>query len=171
MSKLSLVDLSVMDAPDPTAEASDERFREAYDRAVRLLGQREHATVELERKLVSKAFAAPIVQRVLEELQAQSLQSDARFVEVFVRSRLARGYGPVRIRQDLAQRGVDEILIEEALTQSLEFWLDVAEQSRQKRFGELPGEGDPTLWGKQARFLARRGFPSDVIYRLLGSQY
>jgi len=140
------------------------------ERAVRMLAQREHSAAELGRKLRSKGVAAPVVNEVLEDLQTHDLQSDERFTESFVHSRLRKGYGPVRIRQELSERGIGESVAEEALTRPAEFWLDIAEQARRKRFGELPASGDGDNWNAQARFLSRRGFPSDLIFTVLGAR-
>jgi len=45
--------------------------------------------------------------------------------------------------------------------------LERANRARAKRFGSAaPASRDE--WNRQARFLAQRGFPSDLIYRALG---
>jgi len=145
--------------------------RKAMDTAVRMLALREHSAHELRAKLKAKGHPEALITSVLAELQEFDLQSDDRFTESFVRSRLSRGQGPMRIRHDLAQKGVSEVLLEEALTQPAEFWLEVAQQARSRKFGDELPMGDGDAWNQQARFLSRRGFPSDLIYRVLGSRY
>ena len=88
--------------------ASEEAYGAALESAVRSLGQREHARRELERKLIRKGHPPELVARVLDYLVDHDLQSDHRFAEGFVRSRVQKGYGPVKIRQELASRGVEE---------------------------------------------------------------
>jgi regulatory protein len=110
------------------------------------------------------------VDEVLQDLQNHDLQSDERFTESFVHSRLRKGYGPVRIRQELSERGIGESVAEDALTRPADFWIEIAEQARRKRFGELPEAGDTDRWNTQARFLSRRGFPSDLIFTVLGAR-
>ena len=151
--------------------ATDEEqaaYRAALDSAVRSLGLREHSCRELERKLVRKGHDSELVARVMAYLWEHDLQSDSRFAESFVRSRITRGYGPIKIRQELASRGVPEQESEEQLTQSSEFWIAIAEECLAKKYGHPPV--DRETWAVQARFLSRRGFPSDLIYRVLGSQ-
>ena len=81
--------------------------------------------------------------------------------------RSERGQGPLRIRAELRERGVTDVLVDEVLTTTSEFWLERANRARAKRFGEaVPTSRDE--WNRQARFLAQRGFPSDLIYRALG---
>jgi regulatory protein len=150
-----------------------------YARAVRILAGREHSTQELTRKLVTKGFPESTVGDVIQALQEQGLQSDLRFVEAFVRSRINKGYGPIRIRRDLYQRGVEDDLIEAELTCSAERWIDLAHSVLNKRFADTYPDARPDarpdsrpkdrdVWNTQARFLARRGFPADLIYRVLG---
>jgi len=78
---------------------------EARKKAMDLLARREHARGELERKLAAAGFDADIAADVLQRLADEGLQSDRRFVESFVQSRINQGKGPLRIHADLGQRG------------------------------------------------------------------
>lgn len=120
------------------------------------------------------------VDAVLDDLAHRGLLSDERFAESFVRRGVDRGHGPLKIRAGLRSRRVAEDLIDGALTFSDDFWLDLARAAQAKRFGNggrsIDGDdadGAPANradWAKHARFLAARGFASDVIYRTLGPQ-
>lgn len=135
--------------------------------AIRLLARREHSTDELRRKLKRRGYNAATIDVVVGSLCATESVSDARFAESFVRVRCERGQGPVRIRAELRERGVTDMLADEVLTSTSEFWLERARKARVKRFGDAA----PTAredWNRQARFLAQRGFPADLIYRTLG---
>ena len=138
--------------------------RSAIDRAIRLLGQREHSARELIGKLTAKGVDAATAGLVVDDLRGRGLQSDARFTEAFVHSRIGRGQGPVRIRQELVQRGIDAELAADALEED---WAALAGAARLRKFGEAP-PADRSEWQRQARFLAQRGFPSDVVMRVLG---
>ena len=59
---------------------------------------------------------------VVEQLAVEGLQSDARFVEAFVHGRVDQGKGPVRIRAELAERGIPAAVADEALAESGEDW-------------------------------------------------
>jgi regulatory protein len=147
--------------------AGDEQLQVAFARGLKLLAIREHSAAELRRKLRAKGFAEALAGEAVAALQDQGLQSDQRFAEVFVRSRLSKGYGPVRIRRDLYQRGIGDDVIDEELTLPAERWVELAAAVRAKRFPE----SEPTehaVWNVQARFLSRKGFPADIIYRVLG---
>ena len=135
-------------------------------RAIKLLASREHSRLQLQRKLGERGFDADEVEVVLSQLAAEGLQSDERFSEAFVRSRIDRGHGPIRIAAELREHGVDEALISEYLDFSDPLWQQRLEEVRSRRFGgTLPD--DYQTRAKQARFLQYRGFTSDQIRRML----
>ncbi|MCR9277517.1 MAG: recombination regulator RecX [Pseudomonadaceae bacterium] len=135
--------------------------------AMRILAGREHSKVELKRKLLSRSFDETIVESTLERLAEDGLQSDERFTESFVRSRINRGQGPVRIRMELLERGIADSMVAPHLDMGTSYWLKIAREIRERRFGEIPDSSDKS-WSRQARFLSQRGFPSDVVMRALG---
>jgi len=139
----------------------------ARDAAIRLLARREHSTDELRRKLKRRGYGPATIEQVVTTLRSSESVSDARFAESFVRVRSERGQGPLRIRAELRERGVTDLLVDEVLTTTSEFWLERANRVRAKRFGEA-APASRGEWNRQARFLAQRGFPSDLIYRALG---
>jgi regulatory protein len=145
----------------------DRRYRAAFDRALRLLGQREHSVRELTAKLTAKGVDAATAGLVVDDLRGRDLQSDARFTEAFVHSRLGRGQGPLRIRQELASRGIDDAEIEAWLDRPAEEWRALAAEAQERKFGgRAPASRDD--WNRQARFLSQKGFPSDVVMGVLG---
>jgi len=135
--------------------------------AVGLLARREHSRAELARKLAARGAPREAVEAVLDRLAARRLQSDARYAESLVNSRLGRGQGPVRIRRELAQQGVEASLVDEALDACGEDWAAAAREVRRRKFGAEV----PTAWkdkARQMRFLEYRGFTSEHIRAALG---
>ncbi len=127
-----------------------------------LLARREHSHRELTRKLLSKGFEPEPLQQALADLQADGLLSDARFAEAYLGMRVAKGYGPQRIRMELQERGVDEALISECLAATQQDWFAAANAVRRKRFGAtLPADFKERA--KQARFLQYRGFSTEQV--------
>ena len=109
------------------------------------LARREHSYVELQRKLRLKYPDAPHdeIDFQLGRLRDQGLQSDARFVESYVRYRKSRGFAYLHIRSDLLGRGVPQSLIESNLFEDDDDWLPMAEALVQKR---LLGQSDFVFW-------------------------
>ncbi|HSC75542.1 MAG TPA: regulatory protein RecX [Pseudomonadales bacterium] len=124
------------------------------------LGRREHSRRELATKLSAKfdlPVNAPELQVCLDKLAADGYQSDERFAEIFVRSRRARGYGPLFIEQELRQRGITADLITAVVNRSDAEWLALAGDQKRKKFGV----GHVTALNEKAkviRFLRYRGF-------------
>ncbi len=105
---------------------------------------------------------------MLGALTREGLISDGRFAEFFVRSRVEKGYGPLRIRHELRQRGIAEDLIAESLAVYAAEWSSRAANVRRKQFGAaLPEEIKDRV--RQSRFLQYRGFTSDQVRALLGA--
>jgi regulatory protein len=135
---------------------------EARKKAMDLLARREHARAELQRKLVAAGFAAEVAAEAVQKLAQEGLQSDRRFVESFVQSRIGQGKGPLRIHADLGQRGVPAGLVDEVLEQMGEDWYALAREVRAKKFGRsAPVEFRDKA--RQMRFLQYRGFEPDQV--------
>ena len=165
-------DTAAVDALDDVdasmgADARDDTLA-ARDSALRLLARREHSTDELRRKLKKRGYAAATIAIVVASLDDVHSVSDVRFAESFVRVRSERGQGPLRIRAELRERGVTDGIVDEVMTATADFWLERAQKARVKRFGDEPPT-DRDAWNRQARFLAQRGYPADLIYRTLGA--
>jgi regulatory protein len=131
-------------------------------RAVSLLANREHSALELSRKLQNAGFDTDEVEKTLHDLQQANLQSDERFAENYLRSRANKGYGELRIRNELKERGVASDLISECLYKAEIDWFSLAVEVRCKRFGESNPE-DYKERAKQQRFLQYRGFSHEQI--------
>ena len=164
-------------------------------RALQLLAQREQSRAELRRKLLdhagqqsandsrtdgSEGVSAYLplsrrrpptpevqasVEALLDWLAENGHLSEARFVEGRVRTRAVR-HGNLRIRQELAQHGLQLAPDDEQALKHSEFAR--ARQVWERKF-EAPA-GDAAGRARQARFLAGRGFSADVIRRLLKGQ-
>ncbi len=134
----------------------------ARENAIQLLARREYPVDELRRKLKRRGYASATIDTVIASLRETESVSDVRFAQSFVRTRSERGKGPLRIRAELRDRGVTDVLADEVLTVASEFWLERARKARTKRFGEAP-PATRDDWNRQARFLAQRGFPGDLI--------
>lgn len=134
----------------------------ARKKAMDYLARREHSREELVRKMKKAGFDCNVALDVIEQLRKDGLQSDRRFVEAFVQSRISHGKGPRIIRADLSQRGVREPVIHEALVEVTADWVQLARQTRLKKFGEaLPDDFKEKA--RQMRFLQSRGFEPDQI--------
>lgn len=126
------------------------------------LARREHSRDELCRKMEKFGFDPHVTLDAIEQLRQDGLQSDRRFVEAFVQSRISQGKGPTRIRVDLSQRGIREPMIQEVLGEFDQDWFALARVTRQKKFG-FDAPDDFKDKARQMRFLQYRGFEPEQI--------
>lgn len=106
-------------------ELDDERWAELrreseyhllFDKALRLLGMREHFAVELRRKLSLRTLDRPLIGRVLEACRHRGYLDDARAADYVTTQALLRGgIGRLRLRATLKERGCPDDLLEQSL--------------------------------------------------------
>lgn len=134
--------------------------------AMNLLARREHSRRELQAKLLSRFPDAQLVERELERLAEENLQDDTRFAESFVRQRVMRGYGPLRLRQEMAHKGLADGEVTAALRELAVDWRDVAAGVYRKKFGTT-APVDLKERARRARFMSYRGFAQEHFDELL----
>ena len=122
-----------------------------------LLARREHSLRELTRKLVGRFPDERLVAAELRRLADENLQSDARFAESFLRQRAGRGYGPLRIRQEMREKGIPDDDIQQAMITEDFDWTACARQALQRKFGSEPSV-DIKEKARRSRFMQYRGF-------------
>ena len=130
--------------------------------AVRILSQCEHSARQLRVKLLKKGFDAEGVDVVLHELVSRNLLSDERFAEQYAISRINKGFGPVRIAQEMRDKGVSEQLVETTLDVHAAQWPELMAKVLNKKFGTAPVLNFAER-ARRARFLEYRGFPASLI--------
>ena len=139
--------------------------------AYRLLGRREYSVFELGQRIRQKWSGVEgvedLAEQLLEALQVENLLSDERFVESFVRSRVSRHQGPLKIKAALRGKGVSDALVSMELEARGGEWTDLAtEWLERNHVGPIDFEMKKKLY----RRLANRGFTHgqamDAINRL-----
>jgi regulatory protein len=127
-----------------------------------LLAVREHSRLELRRKLCARGFEPEDVERLLDELSGQGLLSEERMADAYIAERARKGFGPVRIRRELRQRGLPDDIILPLLERPAREWRDLMRAAHDKRFGSACPD-DAKERARRARFLEYRGFPVVLI--------
>jgi regulatory protein len=135
--------------------------------ALRLLARREHTREELRRALTGGEANPDEIEALLDELQHKGWLSESRLIEQMVTA--ARGrYGSRRVLDRLQQKGATEETLDAAARELKAQELNSARAVWRKRFGVPPA--DLAERARQARFLAGRGFSSEVIRVVLGGE-
>lgn len=137
------------------------KLREA---ALNFLARREHSRAELARKLAAHGEAEDVAS-LLDALEQEGLLSNTRFAESLANGRLGR-HGSLRLKHELREKGVPEAILSQVVQDARCHDLEGARAVWQKKFGRPPA--DSAERAKQMRFLAGRGFPADVVRRVVG---
>jgi regulatory protein len=108
--------------------------------------------------------------QILEKLHASRYAGDQIFAREWTRGRAeSRGYGPLRIEQELRAKGIGDALILEILHEIFagDYERRKAMEILQKQFGREK-LADPRILRRAAAFLQRRGYSETVIQDILG---
>ncbi|AGI23426.1 recombination regulator RecX [Pseudomonas sp. MT3] len=136
--------------------------------AMDLLARREHGRAELSRKLRQRGAAQDLIDSALDRLAEEGLLNESRYLESYIASRARAGYGPVRIREELSQRGLPRSEIDRALSEASVDWSENLREVWRRKFARLPQ--DARERAQQGRFLSYRGYSMDAIGRLLSGR-
>ncbi|PMM38129.1 regulatory protein RecX [Vibrio lentus] len=142
--------------------------QDLYDQAVTLLAKRDYASGEIKRCLKRYSSDEDSINSVMDRLISHHYLDDSRLIEKEIKKQLAKRHGPSRIKQELRQKGLELLAIEQALEDLDVDWFELAEELRIKKFSdELPT--DPKDKAKQIRYLQYRGHTMGIIMELLSN--
>lgn len=160
-------------SPGPEGECGGAQFSDAERRArdviYRLLAARARSQQELRQALQRKGIDEETAERVLQKFVDAGLVDDAAFARDWVRSRSrSRGLGRKALGFELRRKGVDESLIEIALS-------EVDSDDEEERARELVQRklrtmtiGDPVVVTRRLiGMLARKGYSEGLAFRIV----
>lgn len=137
--------------------------------ALDLLTYRQRSVQELREGLAKRNVPADVAEEVLERFGEVGLVDDRSFAATLVASRARfRQRGRARIRQELRAKGIDQATAAEALDQlDPDDELAGARAVAAKKARSLQGLDPQVARRRLAGALARRGFGSDIVTRVL----
>lgn len=134
-------------------------------RAVNMIASRPLSKQELQKRLVRKGSAEEDARTAVEWLEDLGAVNDAAYASALVRHYSARGYGPMRIREELHHRGVPRELWDTALEERSDSSEMLDALIRKKCKGDLD---DPKERKRLSDALLRRGFSWNEVKAALG---
>jgi regulatory protein len=132
--------------------------------AYRLLGQREYSCQELINRISRKWSQAYDIELFVEKLKEENLVSDERYAESFLRSRVQRHQGPLKIKAELRRKGVPDSIVAEALESMTDSWRELAAEWLERQHSGAVSFTDKK---KYYRRLVNRGFTHDQVMDVL----
>ncbi len=135
-----------------------------------ILSRRDHSEAELRKKMQRKGFSVSEINTVIIRLKAKQLINDAEFAHRYVQYTLAnKAVGPKWLSSKLRAKQVSSVHINAALaavfSENGELKYARAAAAAWKRSHSQHSDDRQRL----VRFLAARGFSSDVIYQATAS--
>ena len=137
--------------------------KQCLDKALRLLGRRDHSCRELSRKLKQRGFSSELITSAIEACKKMNYLDDRRFCEGYTRHLRHKGYGVMRIVHKLKEKGVAETHIRESIEQQCQNMCQV-EDCRRVIEKKIPAQ---QTRDRLFRFLYQRGFSNEVIKEAL----
>ena len=156
-----------------TEAARESEFRDAMNRAVRLLAGRNHTKAELVRKLRQRKIGEKLVDAVIRECERLKYIDDRVTAGYLLWELKRRGYGSERIRSEMARKGLDSALVDELVAERIdpEEELENAFRMFDKKRRTFLRETDVRKRrDKIYRYLYSRGFSSSTITEVIDAQ-
>ena len=133
------------------------------------LSIREHSKLELLNKLSQKGHDLDNIRDCIDEFSSKDIQSDIRFTEEFIRSKLKKNKGPRLISSELVSRGIPDSIINKKISEiSHQQWCKVALLALKKKLNgsSVSIEDKDKIYS----FLISRGFDHKMIKYALDEQ-
>lgn len=101
----------------PNKELSDKEYKEiisrdkyddAYQYALGLIGKYEYTEARLEEKLVSKGYDKKSIKKIIKKLKDSGLLNDDEYIANFIEFSNEKLYGEYRIKRDLVEKGISK---------------------------------------------------------------
>jgi regulatory protein len=138
--------------------------------ALELLSRKAWTRRQLTDRLRRRGAPAAVAEAVVEDFEARGYVDDRAFATAWAEARArGRGYGPRRLRDALLAKGVARPLVDEAVREA---FAEVDEETRARavatqRLPTLRRTAPDGAARRLSAFLLRRGFPGDVVRRVV----
>lgn len=134
-----------------------------YAAALRILRYRFNSAAELRRKLAAKDFDRDTIAATIARLTTEKWIDDARFAGAYVRTRLLKRIGKLRIRRELMAAGVADDIISDAIRANVDAddERDRALASATRRLPILQRRGD--VRNKLTAYLLKQGYDAALV--------
>jgi regulatory protein len=140
-------------------------FAKARDKAVRFLSYRARSQKEVFDKLAAAedGFSAEIIDRVIAQMARYGYIDDAQFARAFIsEKRKLNGFGEIRLRHALTEKGIRGDIIENALAEQPQNAAEAALTLLEKKY-KAGKCADQKERKKACDFLLRKGYSYEII--------
>ncbi len=137
-------------------------YKEALSFVLRLISKRDYTSRAIERKLKEK-FPSINSEQLISYLVSRGFLDDERIACNYALSKAEKGWGRIKIKHKLIEKGIDGSVVERVLSE-IELPVERIRNIVRKRFGEKPDRL------KVRKFLISRGFTFEEIEKILSDK-
>jgi regulatory protein len=141
-------------------------YKEAISKAAALCSKSEKCSGDIRKKLLDWGVSPEETEKAIAWLQKEKFLDDERFAGFFARDKFRfNGWGRIKIRYALQQKGVNSSIIEESVTA-----LDENEYRRllaeliQAKAGKIKAKSTYEKKARLVRYAQGRGFEPELIF-------
>ncbi len=146
-----------------------EESKKAISQAINLLSYRQRTEKEISDRLRRKEFGQVAIDNALDYCRENNYLNDRAFAEAFVNDKLNLSkLGVERIRYELMLKGISKDIIERVLILDKDDQYDLAKEVAEKKLKSYANDDDKAKYRKLSSFLQRRGYPYEIIKKVLG---
>ena len=156
------------DSDDDEGKPKDVGPDAAFNRCVALISHSPRTTKEMRDRLKREGFPPASVDSAVGRALTCGLLDDGNYAEQYALTRISRGYGLRRIKDELARKGID--------AERCDFWSDLQEEQDgdaefRAALAFAKGKTFSSKHPDQALFaaLVRRGYSTSCAYRVIRS--
>lgn len=147
-----------------------EELIKAKTKAFQLLSYRQRSKKEIHDSLIKSGYDEDVVLDTIEYLKRENFLNDEIFTESFIMDKKnLNKFGPIRIKNELKFKGIDESLIKEKLDSLFdqEEKFEIATRLAEKRISSYKNDTIEAKQRKLSNFLLRKGYDFDVVNKVV----
>ena len=144
----------------------EEELSKAKNYVYRILARRMYTVKEIRDKLNERGYIDTVIQEVIATMERYGYVNDEVYAEEWIKSRMkSKPKGKIALRQELARKGVDKSIIENALSQAFDesSESDMALELAQRKISSYSRDEPAVARRKLQNFLLRRGFGYEAV--------
>lgn len=138
------------------------------DAAAKYLASRARSTGEVRTHLRSKGYTDDEIAEVISDFLDYGYLDDEDYCRQYIKYAFSKGKGPLRVRQELAEKGIVSEIIAVALEDYEAEETDLDRALAQGRKSAAGKPIDEKMKGRVGRRLISLGYSMDIVYKVIG---
>lgn len=137
------------------------------DTAAKYLASRARSTGEMKIYLRSKGYGDDEISEVIADFLDYGYLDDEDYCRQYIKYAFSKGKGPVRVKQELAEKGIDRDIIGFALE---DYEAEESDLDRALKQARKTADGKPVddkMKGRIGRRLVSLGYSMDIAYKVI----